>query len=316
MRVIICGLGNQGKKRSRVAGDDVCAMIDPIAVEADYNKFSAISDLSFEAGLICTPEYEKLSLIKSLLDSGKHVMVEKPLYSSNHTELLELFKYARANNKALYVAYNHRFEPHIQTAKDLLERGSFGAIYSVKMFYGNGTAQDVRSSPWRDSGLGVLGDLGCHLLDLTLFLLGPKTKSATFMPWIVKSNENKAPDYCLFGTQGSSNCPRIVLEASLLSWRNMFSIEIVCEKGSLLIDSLCKWGRSTLTVRMRKYPSGRPDEKITTIVADDVTWEHEYSFFKDLCSDLGGYDWERDIWINTVMQKLAPELFCQIGGEI
>ena len=53
--------------------------------------------------------------------------------------------------------------------KDLIESKKLGSIYYV-MFYGNGTARLVRDSKWRDTGLGVLSDLGSHLLD-TLHLV-------------------------------------------------------------------------------------------------------------------------------------------------
>ena len=49
---------------------------------------------------------------------------------------------------------------------------SKGKVYFARFFYGNGTALEVKHSEWRDRGLGVLPDLGSHLLDMTLFLFG------------------------------------------------------------------------------------------------------------------------------------------------
>jgi scyllo-inositol 2-dehydrogenase (NADP+) len=57
--------------------------------------------------------------------------------------------------------------------KKIIESGKLGNIYSIKMFYGNGTARLVKNSKWRDKGYGVLPDLGSHLLDTINFWLGP-----------------------------------------------------------------------------------------------------------------------------------------------
>ena len=72
----------------------------------------------------------------------------------------------------LYVAYNHRFEPHFVRMRDLIASGVLGRIYRCRMFYGNGTARLVRNSDWRDQGAGVLDDLGSHVLDTARFWFG------------------------------------------------------------------------------------------------------------------------------------------------
>ena len=56
--------------------------------------------------------------------------------------------------------------------KELIDSGRLGKIYSIRMYYGNGTARLVRDSAWRDQGAGVLPDLGSHLLDTLNFWLG------------------------------------------------------------------------------------------------------------------------------------------------
>ena len=89
------------------------------------------------------------------------------------TAVLErLAELARSRRAICYTAYNHRFEPHFIRMKEAVESGILGRIYLCRMFYGNGTARDVRNSPWRDRGAGVLPDLGSHLLDTALFWFG------------------------------------------------------------------------------------------------------------------------------------------------
>ena len=42
-------------------------------------------------------------------------------------------------------------------------------------------------------------------------------------------------------------------------WRNTFKCDLIFEKGSIHVDSLCKWGPK-FTIRHRKFPSGKPRE--------------------------------------------------------
>ena len=107
-------------------------------------------------------------LIDFAIEHGKHVLVEKPLFLDPQ-EYADLSSRASEAAVTVYVAYNHRFEPHIAAAKRILDSGEIGEIYTVSLSYGNGTAALVRASPWRDTGLGVIADLGSHLLDMVDF---------------------------------------------------------------------------------------------------------------------------------------------------
>src|SRR5206468_957881 len=102
--------------------------------------------------------------------------------------------------------------------------GTLGRVYFAKFFYGNGTAADVRASDWRDRGLGVLPDLGSHLLDMALFLFG--RPDAGFSVRSFDRFENRACDHVVIGSRG-----RVVLEmeATLLSWRNTFRLDVFGE---------------------------------------------------------------------------------------
>ena len=91
---------------------------------------------------------------------------------------------------------------------------------------------------------------------------------------------------------------------TLLNWRNHFYADVFAENGSAHIQSLCKWGPSTFTLRDRKLPSGRPDEEAVTLVQADPTWQLEYQHFKQLCES-GESNIDNDIWINTVLNDLT-----------
>lgn len=302
MRVIVVGLGVQGRKRLAAAGIDAVATVDPFNAEAQYRRVQDVPLEIYDAALLCIPDEPKLEIITYLLSNGRHLLVEKPLFAASSADLLRIKDLAERNQTACYTAYNHRFEPHFVRMKTLIDSGRLGRIYSVRMFYGNGTARLVRDSAWRDQGAGVLPDLGSHLLDTTLFWFGrPDEPFAIFS---ANRFENRASDHVSFGSNGITV---MQMEVSLLSWRNHFYCDIFAENGSAHIESLCKWGPSTFTFRERKLPSGRPIEESVTFVQPDPTWDAEYAHFKTICTR-GVNNIDNDIWINNVLGDLSTKI--------
>lgn len=303
MRVVVAGLGIQGVKRIAIAGPDVVATVDPVKPDAHYKDIKSVPLNSYDAALICTPDDAKFEILNYLLSHRKHVLVEKPLFATSDSELIGLKKLAEQNGVTCYTAYNHRFEPHIASVRKILQSGELGKIYLARAFYGNGTAQEVKNSVWRDQGIGVLADIGSHLLDMVLFLFS--SDQFEFIPSAFRSMENKAYDYVSFVTE--TGMPHIQLEATLLSWRNTFGLDILAENGSVHISCLCKWGPSTLTIRKRVLPSGRPSEKTDVLECRDPTWQLEYDHFLKLCST-GANNISNDIWINKVLKRLSSSI--------
>lgn len=299
MKVALIGLGVQGAKRRHVAGHDVVALVDPIASDATHRDIRDVPMSLYDAALVCVPDDAKLELVSLLLSNRKHVLVEKPFLALSSGHLRALAEVAKARGVACYTAYNHRFEPHIERLRKILTSGELGKIYSIRLFYGNGTARNVRESSWRDRGSGVLRDLGSHLVDLTLFLLD--RKDIGFELVSARRVENRAYDHALLVHVGE---PLIQLEVTFLSWRNQFSCEVLGANGSVHIDSLCKWGATTFTHRKRVLPSGRPLEESVVIEEPDPTWALEYEHFK-AAIEARSNTLEKDIWINDIINRLS-----------
>lgn len=279
MRVIIAGMGVQGRKRKEICGADFAGSVDPHAT-ADYKAIQDVPLSDYDAVLACIPDAPKAELLEYALSHGKHVLVEKPLWLQSPAAFRKLTDIARAKGAICYTAYNHRFEPHYMRMKELIKSGKLGRIYSCRMFYGNGTARLVRESAWRDTGGGVLPDLGSHLIDTCAYWFGGVAETA---PWrIVSANrfENRSPDHVVLMAENQGM--RIELEMTMLMWRNHFTCDILAEKGSAHIESLCKWGPTTFTHRTRVLPSGRPPEDKETLEQPDPTWQAEYTHFKSL----------------------------------
>lgn len=303
MRVVVAGYGVQGAKRKAFAGTDCVAVVDPVREEAGFRSLADVPLDSYDAVLACIPDQPKYELLSYCIEYGKHVLVEKPLWVEREGDIAALNERAQAKGVVVYTAYNHRFEPHYVRMRDLIASRALGEIYSCRMFYGNGTARLVRESAWRDEGAGVLPDLGSHLLDTCRFWFGDV--AADFSISTVNRFENRAPDHVIVANEGMR--PRIELEMTLLMWRNHFTCDILAEKGTAHISSLCKWGPTIFAHRTRILPSGRPPEEAVTLVQDDPTWAAEYAHFKNLCERGGRTDLSNDLWLHRVLSRLATD---------
>ncbi len=156
-KILIIGSGIQGRKRQKFLKEDFVGMVDPFVPDSTYKSIYEVPLDSFDAALVCIPDQEKFLIVSYLLSNKKHVLVEKPLiFTKDQVESIKIL----SKQAVCYTAYNHRFEPHFIRMRDYIQSGVLGEIYSCRMFYGNGTARDVRNSNWRDEGLGVIHDLG------------------------------------------------------------------------------------------------------------------------------------------------------------
>jgi scyllo-inositol 2-dehydrogenase (NADP+) len=304
MKAIIVGLGVQGHKRRKFSGSDYVASVDPVNREAEYRSVEDVPVSSYDAALVCIPDEPKIEVLSYLLKNGKHVLVEKPLWAADDRQIGTLQQLARDKGVVCYTAYNHRFEPHYVRMRNLIASGQLGTMYRCRMFYGNGTARLVRDSAWRDQGAGVLPDLGSHLLDTAKFWFGDLGED--FQIVSADCFENRAPDHVVMVSKTKK--PKLEFEMTLLSWRNHFTCDLFAEKGTAHIGSLCKWGPTTFTSRMRILPSGYPLEESVTLVQDDPTWVLEYEYFKSLCQQGAATDLANDLWLNRLLRRLGQDV--------
>jgi len=302
MRVLIVGMGVQGIKRKSFCKSEFIGFVDPINNKANWKDINEVPLNIYDAILACIPDKPKEELIRFCIKNNKHILVEKPLFM-NKTKIEELIKDVHNSSIICYPAYNHRFEPHFVNLKKLIRSNKLGKIYSCRMFYGNGTARLVKQSQWRDKGSGVLSDLGSHLLDTCNFWFGNNSNNDNWQ--MVSSNnfENVALDHAVILNQ--SNHLRIELEMTMLMWKNHFTCDILAEKGSAHIVSLCKWGPSKLIIRKRTLPSGIPKENQSILIQDDPTWKLEYEFFKNLINKKQNINLDWQIELNDILTNLS-----------
>jgi predicted dehydrogenase len=140
----------------------------------DYQEVLARDDI--DVVTIATPNSLHEQIAVEALHAGKHVLCEKPLALSLDGAR-RMAGAARATGRVNSVNYRYRWVPSARYLKELLETGEVGAVRQIFMNYFNAAVLDPTTPiQWRQTraeGGGILADIGSHLIDLALWLLGP-----------------------------------------------------------------------------------------------------------------------------------------------
>ena len=129
-----------------------------------------------ELAVIMTPHTSHPAAAIAALESGAHVLVEKPM-AIEVSAADRMIEVAAAAGRLLAVNFQHRTRPEIRTAVALLRRGELGDVQHVSMVaIWPRSHKYFRMSPWRGTwngeGGGVLLNQSPHNLDLLCHLMG------------------------------------------------------------------------------------------------------------------------------------------------
>jgi len=200
LKWLLVGAGDIARKRvapalrdsvsSRIAavcdvnGERASAIAREYGVERVYNEYrKALEDNRVNAVYLATPVALHVPMTVQAIQSGKHVLVEKPLGLSYENTRPALDAEAAAAVSA-GCAYFRRFYPAYRMVRDMIERGEFGRIVHIRLAYFSrfdpGPDDPKR---WRvvraASGGGPLSDMGTHMFDVLIGLFGlPERVSA------------------------------------------------------------------------------------------------------------------------------------------
>lgn len=128
---------------------------------------------------IATPNMLHAPQVIAALEAGKHVMCEKPL-APTPDEIRKMIAARDKAGKLLMTAQHFRFKGNAQALKAEIEQGALGDIYHARswMLRRNGLIPTSTFIRKELSGGGPCIDIGVHILDLTLWMMGNPTPVA------------------------------------------------------------------------------------------------------------------------------------------
>jgi predicted dehydrogenase len=144
----------------------------------------------------CTPNHLHEEIIVAAAKAGKHIYCEKPL-AMNVEQAKRMVEAVKQANVKTQLTFNFRFFPAIYRAKQLIDSGFLGRVFSFRGRYFRSSYIDpTKPLSWRlskeISGGGALLDLGSHIIDLLYYLLGPFASVQATMDTLIKERPVKA----------------------------------------------------------------------------------------------------------------------------
>ncbi len=184
----------------------------------------------YDVVVVATPNDSHLPLATAALELGKPTVVDKPLARTT-AEAALLVSRAAELAVPLTVFHNRRWDSDTLTAAALLAVGSLGRVHRLESRFTR--FRPEVATRWReraDAGGGVLLDLGSHLVDQALHLLGPAVE--VYAEVDTRRPRGAVDDDCFLALTHASGArshlwcsmtapapgPRLVLQGSRAGW--------------------------------------------------------------------------------------------------
>jgi len=175
LKVVQIGTGGWGKNHARILSHlgVLCAICDVDKEKSEefgkkysVNSYDSIDSLlnseEFDVAFVCTPTSTHSSIASQLIQSHKHVFVEKPLtyLSEEGEDLLEL---ANKNKTVLSCGYIERFNPAVRIVKDFVKSKKYGELVMLEFHREN-------RMPLHIKDVGIIYDTSVHDIDTAMWL--------------------------------------------------------------------------------------------------------------------------------------------------
>lgn len=240
--IAVVGAGHWGPHLIRNFNDHLASQVIWV-VEADENRRKsigerfplvgvtgsledALTDERVDAVVVATPTATHATIGTQVLESGKHLFVEKPVAASL-SEARGLIELADSQGLALMVGHVFLFNPAFEAAKDYLDSSQLGEIKYISMLRTNlGPVRTDANAAW---------DLASHDISVANHWLGstPISASASGGSWL-----NEGVEDVVFATLRYPEGVLVHIEASWLNPRKRRLISVVGSERMLTVDDM------------------------------------------------------------------------------
>lgn len=292
LRVGVVGLGYAGTTHMRAFSKHADTVLASIAgkelekLPILASEFGASKTAGDWEDLVADPDLDIISIATpnalhhpiaiAALNAGKHVFCEKPL-AVTAEQARQMVAAAKANNRILEVAFNYRRREDIRLAKKLVASGDLGRVYHSRVSWKRRSGIPGLTS-WFTSekmaGGGAAIDLGPHLVDSLLYMLGePKVSAVSAV---------------MHGELGRAGYGAMDRAMQMQGNTGLFEVEDLCSAILRLSDG--------------------------SSVALEITWASHAVDDEDICFELLGVDSGVRIFIPRYATENTVELFSDKDG--
>ncbi len=280
LRAAVIGVGSMGRNHARVYEEisrtKLVGVADVVAQTAqavaatygvpaytDYRNLLAREQPDLVT--VAVPTKDHWDVVAVALDSGVHVLVEKPI-AATLQEGRAMIQKAQDLNRKLMVGHIVRFSPVIRSLKEHLAQGELGKIFQI-------VCRRVGTFPSRVQDVGVVVDLAPHDLDTMRFI----TEEEIVRVFAETEQQiHTAHEDLVLGVVRFSNGIAGMLEINWLTPQKIREVVVLGERGMFRADDLTQdlyfyenadavltdWGHLSLLKgvsegRMVRYPIAR-----------------------------------------------------------
>jgi myo-inositol 2-dehydrogenase/D-chiro-inositol 1-dehydrogenase len=158
------------KKAERFAAEMGCKV--PIFRTVEELADAQVAD----ATVLSSPTPLHRQHAAALIARGQRVLLEKPMTETLASDLEFATELDQAHPEALMLAFQRRFDPALQYARELAESGAIGRVFKVYS-----AMEDSSPAPDGFKSGGILADMSIHNVDEVLWLTGKTPREAVMI---------------------------------------------------------------------------------------------------------------------------------------
>src|SRR5919202_795753 len=198
-----------------VCADAVAARAQSAQQRFGFERYTTdwrtvIADPAVAVVDVTAPNGMHLEINRAAAGAGKHIFCEKPV-GKHPQETIQSAAVARRAGVLTGVGYNYRWAPVVQYARQLIAAGKLGRLTHYHGRFLNGYAGNPNGFlSWRfehEHGLGTLGDLMSHVIDMAHMLAGPITRVTSDKETFIRRRPIPQPGSGTHYDVGSSDGP-------------------------------------------------------------------------------------------------------------
>ena len=157
-----------------------------------FDSLDALLASGVDAVTITTPPETRRELVLEALAAGVHVVADKPFAPTAEVGL-ELAAAAESAGVLLSVFHNRRWDADIRTLAAVIDSGRLGELWRVHSRFDLDDPDTLEAGP----GGGLLRDLGSHLVDQMVWLLGDVRSVNAHLDWFDLPEGRTDAGFCL-----------------------------------------------------------------------------------------------------------------------
>ncbi|HTL89762.1 MAG TPA: Gfo/Idh/MocA family oxidoreductase [Leptolyngbya sp.] len=214
---------------------------------------STIADIlaipAVDAVSIATPPFLHYEMAKSVLDAGKHLLLEKPM-ALNVDEAKDLYARSLDHQVMTSMNFEFRFVPAWQHFADLISQNYVGKKRLIKIDWLVSSRADA-ARPWnwyarKDQGGGALGSIGSHLFDYVAWLFGGVDRLTASLNTAISDRPDPmtgelrpvdSDDTCNLTLELTDGIPCQICISSVAAQGRGHWIEVYGDRGTLILGS-------------------------------------------------------------------------------